>query len=158
MTINWRIVGGLALAALPLILLGLRNWRAVPLGGLIMAFTGVGSIGALTFGALGSGARAALVATVLTIVVLFFVNTHFVATTPAARNRWGMASFAAWFIAVFIYLVVPGPAINEMLDERNRVEYEAWEAGNAAKAKADSARKRPPDSTPEGRTPRPSNP
>lgn len=147
MTINWRIVGGLALAALPLVILGWRNWRAVPLGGLILAFTGIGSIGALTLGGLGSGGRAALAATLLAIVVLFFVNVRFVAATPAARNAWGMASFAAWFIAVLIYLAVPGPAVNEVLEHRRRAEYDAWAARNAAaKAKADSARKLAPDS------------
>jgi CBS domain containing-hemolysin-like protein len=142
-----RILLGLALTALPLVILGWRNWRALPLGGLIMAFTAVGSIGAFAVGALGPGGRAALVATLVVIAALFLVNVRFVANSSAARNAWGIASFAAWFVAVFIYIMIPGPAIDEVLDERNRVAYEELMARNAAekaaKAKADSANSRP---------------
>jgi hypothetical protein len=111
-----------------------------------MAFTAVGSIGAFAVGALGPGGRAALVATLVVIAALFLVNVRFVANSSAARNVWGIASFAAWFVVVFIYIMIPGPAIDEVLDERNRVAYEELMARNAAekaaKANADSVKSR----------------
>jgi hypothetical protein len=146
-----RILVGLVLAALPLILLGWRNWRALPLGGLIMAFTALCGLGAFAIGGLGPWGRAALAATILAIAALFFVNAHLVASSVSARNAWVMASFAAWFIAGLIYLTIPGPAVSEVLEQRKRVEYEALTARNAATAKADSDKSRPPELLPNGR-------
>jgi hypothetical protein len=151
-----RVIIGILISTTPLIVLGMKNWRAVPLGGLVMAFCFVGALGALS-ASLGTGAILGFGAALVAIVVAFVVNLRVVDPEPGKSSFWFAASFGAWFAAVFIYLMIANQAVSDWRSKQNAVWYDSLTAKNTrdreAQEKAEAEANRPPAIGPEARTP-----
>ncbi|MGE0814718.1 MAG: hypothetical protein AB7O28_04555 [Vicinamibacterales bacterium] len=102
----------LLLASVPLILLGLRNWRAVPLGALIMAFSGIGSLGLLS----GLDVRGLVV---LAVVLLVIAAAFFFTLRAAGGTPWILWSMGAWVVAAAIFAVDGQPSVDEFMRRRS---------------------------------------
>ena len=114
--IIWAVA--IAICSVPLRWLWKRNRRAVPVGVLIMAFVGVGGLGALAFGG------ALYLGTLAVFVGLIAVNLYLMKGSLVERAAWAAGSQLIWMFVFFVCSIAYDQTQLITMDERGQVVQE----------------------------------
>jgi hypothetical protein len=99
-----RVIFGVLLTLAPVVWLGTRNLRAVPVGALLVALNAVFSFGILGLGGFTGRSATNYIAILGTLVVVlgigFLIADYFSAPTWAGRVKWGVTSTIVWIVSI----------------------------------------------------------
>src|SRR4051812_18552465 len=80
----------------PLVLLAVKNYRAVPVGLFGVAAMFAGTYGMFIAAGSKGATRATFIGLAVILAVLLVLSFHFSADTPGQRVKWLLLSYAAW--------------------------------------------------------------